>query len=666
MTMKHFLAGFLYAGALGLAALIGDGGATAARSEAALDPALIERGRYLAKAADCMPCHTSARDKPFAGGLKMNTPFGPIYSPNITPDRATGIGAWTFDDFKGAVHSGIRADGAYLYPAMPFDAFTMIREDDLAAMWAYFRSITPIAQPNRANELSFPFNIRYGMLVWRMLFFRERAFEPNAAKSAQWNRGGYLVEALGHCGDCHTPRNFMGATVESKRFEGAQIDQWYAPNITPDALSKSNRWGRSELVAFLKKGAAINSTALGPMQEVVHDSLSFLTASDLDAMAAYLLNQSSEQDAPKPAPTVAAPAPPTVVQPPAPQPRGAKLYADNCASCHQANGQGIAGAIPPVAGNPAVSAAKPYDILAVVLQGIPARDDLPAMPSFAGALGDGDVADLTNYIRTSFGNTAAPNVTPALVASWRKTLALPVYASDAARRFDCPTVGQGGNPDMDPALIAGLGGELAQRSVAYATLVSKYKAQNPSAGMADIVNNLVAAYCPVVAAGGGSDQAKSMALKRFALNITSYLADQSVGTSPPDVGIVWAVPVGYSLAERDPGWQTALKCPPNDNTRVPQALVAAAAEIAGKPNLNFTAPDAIAQADQLLAKNPKAKLVNLANALILAYCEGVVGLPDVPDIEKTGALMRYGQEVIGALQLKAELKERPPTAKASP
>ena len=275
--------GYVLASCLAAAILIT--GTARAAGEPASDPSLVARGSYLAKAADCMPCHTSARDKPYAGGLKLNTPFGAIYSPNVTPDRETGIGAWTFDQFRNAVHSGIRADGKYLYPAMPFDAFTMIREDDLKALWAYFRSLAPVKQQNRENELSFPFNIRYGMLVWRLMFFRERGLSPDAAKSAQWNRGAYLVEALGHCGDCHTPRNFMGATIAGERLQGAKIDQWYAPNITAEALAKTNRWGKPELVAFLKRGAANNSTSLGPMQEVVHDSLASLTPADLDAMA---------------------------------------------------------------------------------------------------------------------------------------------------------------------------------------------------------------------------------------------------------------------------------------------------------------------------------------------------------------------------------------------
>jgi len=652
MHVRCLLASLLAAVAL----VAGDPGHAVA--EEAADPDMIARGNYLARAADCMPCHTAARDKAYAGGLRMNTPFGVMYSPNITPDRETGIGAWTFEEFKQAVHSGIRADGKFLYPTMPFDAFTKISEDDLKALWSYFRSLPPIKQKNQENELTFPFSIRYGMLVWRALFFRAQWFEPDPTKSAQWNRGAYLVEALGHCGDCHTPRNFMGATVASERFKGAQIDQWYAPNITPEALARTNRWDKSQLIAFLKKGAANNSTALGPMQEVVHDSLSFLTPDDLDAMASYLLDVTNGSSAP--ALVAAKKLPPEIAA------RAAKLYADNCATCHQANGQGVVGSIPPLAGNPAVIATKPFDTLSVVLQGVPARDGIQAMPSFAGSLNDSDVAGLANYVRTNWGNEAAPNATPALAGSWRSTLSLPVYASDAARRFECANVGQGGSADLDPQLIAMLGGEMAQRSVAYATLVDLYKASHPGADMADIVNNLVAAYCPVAARSGGSDQAKSLAVKRFALDITSYLSNQSVVTeAEPDVSIIWAVPVGYSLAERDPGWQPSLKCPANDNSRVPSSLVATATQIRGKPDLNFPAPAAIAQADNMLAQNPKAKPADLANALILAYCEGVVDLTGVGDAEKTGALVRYGQEVIQELQLKAETTERAPAAKAS-
>ena len=220
-------------------------------------------------------------------------------------------------------------------------------------------------------------------------------------------------------------------------------------------------------------------------------------------------------------------------------------------------------------------------------------------------------------------------------------------------------------PSLDPSLIAGLGGEMAQRSVAYATLVGQYKAQHPNAGMADIVNNLVAAYCPVVARSDVSDQAKSLALKRFALNITSYLSNQSVAATEPDVGIIWAVPAGYSLAERDP--RLAVRAQMSVQRQFARAAGAGRGGGAdsGQTRSELPRADAIAQADRMLAGNPKAKLADLANALILAYCEGVTALPDVRDVEKTAALMRYGEEVIQRLQLKAELKERAPAAKAA-
>ncbi|HEY7301253.1 MAG TPA: cytochrome c [Xanthobacteraceae bacterium] len=345
---------------------------------------------------------------------------------------------------------------------------------------------------------------------------------------------------------------------------------------------------------------------------------------------------------------------------------GATLYRDDCASCHGGDGRGLPGSSPPLAGNPAILVPKPFDAISAVLKGIPARDGMPAMPSFAGSLDDRRVADVVNYLRTSWGNKAAPNATSGLVAAWRSALSLPVYASNAARRFDCPDVGQGGAAALDPNLIADLSAEMARRSVAYATLIDRYKVQNPGAGMADIVNNLVAAYCPVVAAGAGSDQAKSLALKRFALNITARLSEQNVAAqAAPAVGIIWATPLGYSLAEHDPAWQPALRCPPDNDSLVPARLVAAALKIRGKAELNFSAPAAIEQADTMLAQHPRATPADLANALILAYCEGVARLAGAGDPEKSAAVARYGENVIEQLQLKVETREQPPPAKAS-
>lgn len=389
------------------------------------DSSLVEQGRYVALAGDCMPCHTGSPNDKFAGGLGLNTPFGTIYSPNITPDPQTGIGKWTFDDFKNAVHDGIRADGAYLYPAMPYPHFTKIEEADLKALWAYLRSLPAIKKPRKANGLSFPFSIRSLMFFWRILFFDEGFYQTDKTKSAAWNRGAYLVEALAHCGACHTPRNFMGATIPSERFEGSHIDTWYAPNITPAALKKINKWDKADLVDFLKKGITSDSTTLGPMQVVVHESLSKLKKSDIDDIATYMFDdEAGKGEALRPA-KVAKLAPKA-------EERAKKLFDTHCAVCHQKTGKGIPGKVPPLAGNPTVVAAQPYNILSVVLQGVPARSGLFAMPSFASTLTNGDIADIANYVRTNLGNDAAPNATPHLVAAWRSQVTLP--SSDVASK----------------------------------------------------------------------------------------------------------------------------------------------------------------------------------------------------------------------------------------
>ncbi len=382
------------------------------------DPSLVEHGRHIALAGDCMPCHTGSPKEKFAGGLGINTPFGTIYSPNITPDSETGIGKWTFDDFKNAVHDGIRADGAYLYPAMPYTFFTKIEQPDLKALWAYLRSLPPIKKVRKENGLSFPFSIRSMMFFWRVLFFDEGYYKTDKTKSAAWNRGAYLVEALAHCGACHTPRNFMGATIPSERFEGSHLDTWFAPNITRDALKKRNNWNKTDLVAFLMKGVTSDSTTLGPMEVVVHDSLTKLEHSDIADIATFMFDDDTGQGETLP-PAKVAKLTPKVEE------RAKKLFDTHCAVCHQKTGKGMTGKVPPLAGNPTVVAAQPYNILSAVLQGVPARNGLLAMPSFAGTLTDQDIADIANYVRTSWGNEAAPNATAHLVASWRSQVTLP-------------------------------------------------------------------------------------------------------------------------------------------------------------------------------------------------------------------------------------------------
>jgi len=648
MLLRYFYVVFL-----GVNVLLAQGLCRASAQGASTDPDLVARGKYLATGADCKLCHTSSKDKPYAGGFRVDTPFGPIYTSNITPDPETGIGKWTFKDFKNAVHDGIRADGQFLYPAMPFDSYTKIEESDLKALWAYLQTLRPIKQPNKENGLHFPFDIRYTMLAWRWLYFDEGFFKPETSKGPLWNRGAYLVQALAHCGDCHTPRNFMGAKIKSRRLQGAQVGDWYAPNITPEALKTIDKWDKARLIAFLRKGAAANSTDLGSMRDVVHASLSHLTEHDLDAMATYLINSNENRPAVSQELEVKSTRPLADVMQ-----HGETLYSANCTRCHKSDGSGIASVIPPLADNPLVLTTKPIDVIAVILHGVPRRDDMAAMPSFAGSLSDQDIADVANYVRRSWGNDAPANATADLVATWRSSLALPVYASNTARSFKCPTVGP---ETLDPNLLAALGAEMKQEAVDYARLVDIYKEHRPKASASQTLNALLAAYCPVIAASAKSDQAKSAALKRFALNISDYITSQNVAETGPEPGIIWATPAGYTLAEHIAASGPTLSCPADDGALVPKNLVGEAKQLIGKPDLNVRADDAIAQADSLATKTPAAKLATVANALILAYCHGIVDISGADPADKQAALKRYGEQVIGALQTRAETKAQSTT-----
>jgi mono/diheme cytochrome c family protein len=367
------------------------------------------RGEYLARAGDCISCHTAKGGAAYAGGLPMDTPFGALYSPNVTPDAATGIGAWSADDFYRAMHDGIDRRGRYLYPVMPYTFFTKVTREDSDAIFAYLRTVKPVRNPVDVNRLHWPFAMRWTMAGWRTLYFRAGTFAPNPLQSAAWNRGAYLIEGLGHCSACHSPRNALGAIEKGKAFTGATIDGWFALNLTSNVFTGLGEWEPAQIVRYLKTGAAKGqSTALGPMAEVVHNSLSDLTDADLSAMAVYLKALPADSvlrtGYGEPDPTLR---------------RGAALYADHCSGCHQPGGGGIAGVFPPLASNGAVLAPDPADILEVVIRGIPARSGYIAMPSFAATLSDEGIADIANYVRTSFGNAAAPDATPAMVAKLR-------------------------------------------------------------------------------------------------------------------------------------------------------------------------------------------------------------------------------------------------------
>ncbi len=370
---------------------------------------LVARGAYLARAGDCVSCHTAPGGQPYAGGYQLDTPFGYLLSPNITPDGATGIGRWSADDFWRALHQGVNQRGQDMYPVMPFDFYTRVTREDSDAIYAYLRSLPAVSNAVVVNHLRFPFNQRWSMAVWRELYFSEGSYKPDPSKSAAWNRGAYLVEGLGHCSACHSPRNALGGIEKDKAFTGATIDGWFALNLTSELHSGLGSWTVEQIATYLKTGAvAGKTTALGPMALVVKNSTSQMSAADLSAMATYLkdipANSTLRQGKPAPDPTRAA---------------GASLYLDHCAGCHQAGGRGMPGVFPPLAGNGVVLSSDPADILKVVLHGVPAQGKYVPMPAFAGQLNDQQVADLANYLRTSWGNGAAPNTTAAMAARLR-------------------------------------------------------------------------------------------------------------------------------------------------------------------------------------------------------------------------------------------------------
>ncbi|MBS9477153.1 cytochrome c [Ancylobacter sp. VKM B-3255] len=607
------------------------------------DSALVARGEYLARAADCMPCHSADPNKPYAGGLGLKTPFGTLYSVNITSDRATGIGDWTFEDFRRALHDGIRKDGAFLYPAMPFDAYTGITDDDLKALWAYVRRIPAVNAPNPANGLAFPFDIRFGMIAWRELFFRPATFTPTPGKSDEWNRGAYLVEALGHCSDCHSPRNIMGAIKGKAAFTGAEIDGFYAPDIASGALAKN--WQKDTLIAFLKGGEATGKTTVfGPMAEVVHDSLAFLTQADLAAMATYLLDSPPPQDAP--APQKSSPLTPEV------HARAARLYVDNCAACHQAMGTGMGTAIPPLAGNPAVTAAEPYNVISVVLGGLPASGRFSAMPSFAGRLSDADIADLANYVRTSWGNGAPSNTTPSMVAAWRETVKVPDYGTQAASKFDCAQVGGAPGADgPDPKAVAALSAEIAGGNTDVASLVDSYEGAAPDASPPEVVDAMMAAYCPVVAASGADDYTKYARLRAFTLQAAADVSLRAAPAALPAVPVIWAAAAGTSLVAREPeSLAGPLACPAELAAKLPADLKTAASAALGTPSLPLAGTRGSDLARDLVSKNPKARLADIANALIAGYCGLVASAKGLEPAQQHAYVESFGQQVIQTLQ----------------
>jgi mono/diheme cytochrome c family protein len=382
---------------------------------------VIDRGEYLARAGDCVACHTAPNGKPFAGGRPMPTPFGALYVPNITPDDETGIGQWTPDDFYRMMHTGVSRDGTLLYPAMPFASYTKVTRGDSDAIYAYLMSVPPVKQQNHPHELKFPFNNRDLLLGWRTLYFKEGEYVPETRQTAEWNRGAYLVQGLGHCAMCHTAINALGGSSEAKAFEGGMIpnQNWYAPSLTSNREAGLGNWELKDIADLLQVGASHRGTTYGPMAEVVYNSLQYLSDEDAKAMAVYL--KSLPQRESEPPPTSQA----RLVQPSVME-TGRKVYEAQCATCHGDEGKGHAPAFPPLAGNQSITMSSPVNAIRMVLNGgyAPgtAKNPRPyGMPPFSHILDDDEVAAVVTYIRVAWENTGTP-VTPAQANSLRKLL----------------------------------------------------------------------------------------------------------------------------------------------------------------------------------------------------------------------------------------------------
>ncbi|AYY56443.1 cytochrome c [Burkholderia multivorans] len=396
--------------ALTLAACGGDAPASTAGSGAP-GADQIARGRYLVKAADCAACHTAKDGAPFAGGAKLDSPYGTFYGSNITPDKDHGIGRWSADDFYAALHDG-KAPGKRLYPSMPYTSYRQLTRADTDAMYAYLMTIKPVAQANREHELKFPYNLRFGMALWDLAFLKDSLPDASTGQSADWQRGRYLAGALGHCAECHTPRAFTGQLDGAKPFAGAALGRVAAPDITPAGLA-ARGWTGADLQTFFGVGIAPQGSAFGEMYPVVHLSTQYLTKDDLRALSVYLLGDTPP--APQPVKPVSADA--------AQLAAGRSVYVAVCAGCHGLSGEGKPHVAVPMAGNSTVRQHDPRNLLVAVLDGIDEQkfagvENMQAMPGFAGTLGDEEVAQLANYLRATWGGQPA-SVTPADVKAMR-------------------------------------------------------------------------------------------------------------------------------------------------------------------------------------------------------------------------------------------------------
>jgi mono/diheme cytochrome c family protein len=380
------------------------------------DPALIARGEYLAAVGDCAACHTRKGGVRYAGGRSLATPFGNVPAPNITPDPDTGLGRWSFEDFWRALHLGVGRHGELLYPVFSYTSFTKVTQEDALAIFAYLQSLPPVRQTSDEPSLRFPYSLRRSLAAWRALYFKPGIYQPDPARSAQWNRGAYLVQGLGHCNECHATRDALGGLSPDHTLTGGQIPEqnWYAPDLSVNQGGGLEGWSPRDIVDLLKTGQSAKGAAFGPMADVVRKSTQHMTDTDLEAIATYL------QSLPARPAAVAA-----VSHVSFDRKKGAKLYADRCADCHGADGRGVAGIYPPLDGNTSVNEPTGINAIRTVLLGgfapVTAGNPRPySMPPYAQELNDEEVATVVSYIRQSWSNKA-PAVRPSEVSTYRHT-----------------------------------------------------------------------------------------------------------------------------------------------------------------------------------------------------------------------------------------------------
>ncbi|TXN25141.1 c-type cytochrome [Methylobacterium sp. WL9] len=457
----------------------------------------VKRGAYLATAGDCVACHTAPGGKPFAGNYPLNTPIGVIMTPNLTPDKETGLGNWTEEDFEKSFRHGIGKDGKYLYPAFPFGWYTKVTSDDTKAIFAYLKSLPAVNEKKKDNGIDFPFNIRSALITWRTAFFKEGEFRPDPNASAEVNRGGYLVEGLGHCGMCHNENKLVGNSSLAGKLGGGVIDGWYAPNITPDDHQGIGAWTDEEVVSYLKTGTAPGNrpgVAAGPMRQTIDESLSKMTDADLKAIVAYLRSVPAKK-------TFKQQELQAYNQPGAP---GGETYLTYCSSCHRPDGKGVEGAIPALAGNSSVQTKGPESVLRVIYGGLAAQNGYAPMPAIGQEMTEQQVKEVTDYVRNSWGNSA-----PVMNAGSAVSTAKEATKTMLAGTAPCAEIA----PDklktaFDEAGVADALKGISQTDFVprLSQIVPKVKAAATGASDDDIVNGLQAAFCRAGTAAGQQDK----------------------------------------------------------------------------------------------------------------------------------------------------------------